>query len=212
MRVTPTGIFAPAICNELQIHDTSDRPARRPAQSPGPINRTPSGTPTQPSYSHHSTLSLELSSRAPSMSSRAKPRDPRRPPTTITLSRATRAYLNLVLPAKCRLTGPRSGTHGGDGRGAGQALPRQLVRALGCGRPIVGSGRGYHLHPIRLPRLRSGAYSAHRLAGLPLSSYRTPIRYPRWGAGRARRLAYRSPAIARSRGRTSSPIIRIVSG
>ena len=43
------------------------------------------------------------------------------------------APTHFVLPPKCRRAGLRSGTHGG-------------ARA----------GRGYNLHPIRLPRLRSG--------------------------------------------------------
>ena len=69
---------------------------------------------------------------------------PGKPPTTPT-----------VLSAKCRLAGPRSGTHGGARDGRGAATHHNAERPGTPGHP-------------------------------PNSSYRTPIRYPRWGTGRAR--------------------------
>ena len=58
------------------------------------------------------------------------------------------------------------------GRGPGAATTRTGVS---CGRPMVGPGRGYNLHPIRLPRLRSGAHPTLRLAGVVSSCRRKPV-------------------------------------
>ena len=83
-----------------------------------------------------------------SLSSRAKPRDLRRSPTTTTLFMATRAYLNLVSPDSDR----------------GPTPPFVLPDSDPV--PTVGRGTGAATTQPRLPRLRSGAHTALRLAGL----------------------------------------------
>ena len=92
-------------------------------------------------------------------------------------------------PSPIRHAGPRSGTHGG-ARGWVRALTRTGVS---CGRP-GGDGRGYTTTPlanemsscrtpIRYPRW--GAARGAAPGNHPHSSCRTPIRYPRWGPGQA---------------------------
>ena len=95
-----------------------------------------------------------------------------------------------------RLAGLRSGTHGG-ARVVGTPAIAFTRTGVSCGRPW-GAGRGvYELPRFVLPDSDPvptvgrgpGAASTNH----PHSSCRTPIRYPRWGAGERGRHPYLQP-------------------